>query len=81
MSKIKDYIFYIKWNNKSGRLYLKTITKIGFLFMTAGRKLMRNGSGRCSWCGDKCGFNSEVSVKGLRCDNYTPENCCHKPYV
>jgi len=70
----------IKWNTWGGDKYRKFMTWLGLKLLRTGRKLIKRGMGRCSWCGANCGFSSTVSRKGLRCQSLD-RNCTDMPDV
>ena len=59
----------IKWGTWSGKKYRDFVTWLGVKLMRKGRKLIKRGGGRCSWCGANCGFDSTINIKGMRCSS------------
>lgn len=68
----------IKWNTWAGDKYRIFMTWLGLKLLRNGRKLIKRGMGRCSWCGANCGMSSTVSGKGLRCSSLE-RNCTDMP--
>ena len=59
----------IIWETWIGGKYMDLMTWAGLKLLRGGRRLIKRGRGRCTWCGANPGFNSVVSRKGLRCDS------------
>ncbi len=57
----------LKHNTKIGLWSRIIITWFGVKMMHTGRKMLKWGCMRCSWCGADPGLSSTVSRKGLRC--------------
>lgn len=70
----------IKWDSWVGGQYRKIVTWVGFKALQNGRKLLARGMDRCSWCGERCGFSSTISNKGMRCSSLNSD-CTDKPEV
>lgn len=58
----------LKWDTWIGELARNVATWFGLKLFKTGRNLLKWSLGRCSWCGNNCGFSSTVSSKGLRCN-------------
>lgn len=80
----KDWKFF--WTtSKVWKIFIcKPSTYFGLKLVkyNIGKKLLRIGRERCSWCGAKqtreSGLFMSASRKGLRCSN---KDCMDKPYV
>ena len=59
----------VKWDSKTGDVARHVATWMGLKMLRTGRKLLKWSLGRCSWCGADCGFNSNISRKGKRCQS------------
>ena len=59
----------LKWNTWAGDKYRKFMTWIGLKMLSNGRKLIKRGMVRCSWCGAHPGFSSTSSSYGVRCSS------------
>ncbi|MCK5018723.1 MAG: hypothetical protein KAS32_16800 [Candidatus Peribacteraceae bacterium] len=70
----------IVWDTKIGEVYRNTLTKIGKKLFAIGRRCFKMSTGRCSWCGANCGFDSSISSKGKRCSGGV-KNCVDMPDV
>lgn len=79
----KDWKFFWKTSVAWRVLVRIPCTWLGYKLLTLGRKMIRVGYIRCSWCGEEqnrhTGLHMSASKKGMRCCNHN--NCSSKPYV
>lgn len=81
----RDYKFFWTQSKIWKTLICKPSTYFGLKLLkyNIGKKLLRIGRERCSWCGAKqtreTGMFMSVSRKGLRCMSF--KECDKKPYI
>lgn len=88
----KDWKFFWRYDSIIGNIYGVILNRLGLLFLTIGRKMIRRGGGsfagkfysNCSWCGAEqtvsTGLHMHCSRKGSRC-GIRNKDCHDQPFV